>query len=242
MYYIGWMMINIHLILAFFIIFGIGLVFKNKHSGKWIVLMSFLLFFIIGHTNIGYIPVKNLENSTEQSQLTESSFDGIILLGGNFSLQHSTDTHPVFNLAASRLFEAIRLALKYPEKRIVFSGTKLEAILTKKYFEEFGINLDRVVIDDQAKTTKDNAKNIKKLINEDAKKTWLLVTSAFHMKRSVALFKNVDVNVIPHPVDYHIKNNIHNKNKSYTFQFERDGFTFWQIGIKEFLGLMELKN
>ena len=42
----------------------------------------------------------------------------------------------------------------------------------------------------------------KELVTPQAGETWLLVTSAFHMPRSVGLFRKVDFPVIPWPTDY----------------------------------------
>jgi uncharacterized SAM-binding protein YcdF (DUF218 family) len=236
MYYLGWLIINIDIVLALIIFLGICLSFNNKSIGKWITFLAFTIFFFIGHTNIVHIPGYLLESSIEKPVVeNDSSFEGIIILGGNFSLQHSTKERPIFNLAASRLFEGILLAKKYPDKKIIFTGTKLEADLTKKYFEEFGIERDRMFIDDTAKNTSDNAKNVRKLLGEDIKKTWVLVTSAFHMKRSALLFKEQGIHIIPYPIDYHAE-------KNYRFSLSKNGFLHWYAISKEFLGLLELNK
>ena len=42
----------------------------------------------------------------------------------------------------------------------------------------------------------------KRLVAPEAGQTWLLVTSAFHMPRAMALFRKADFAVLPWPVDF----------------------------------------
>jgi uncharacterized SAM-binding protein YcdF (DUF218 family) len=59
-----------------------------------------------------------------------------------------------------------------------------------------------VQIDDQSRNTEENAANAKALAGNVNGQVWLLVTSAFHMPRSVGLFQKVDFPVVPWPADY----------------------------------------
>ncbi len=61
---------------------------------------------------------------------------------------------------------------------------------------------DRIVVDNASKTTYENAEAVLKYADEHQVKKILLVTSAYHMKRSMLVFKNVledtGVEVIPY--------------------------------------------
>ena len=59
-----------------------------------------------------------------------------------------------------------------------------------------------MIIEDESKDTKDHPKFIQKIVGNDR---FVLVTSASHMPRSIALFKKHGMNPIPAPTDYLVK-------------------------------------
>ena len=128
---------------------------------------------------------------------------GLVLLGGSFVIDASEDRRePVYNLAASRIFDFLAIARRYPKARIVFTGTDVEAKLARRVFAEQGLDMARVTFEDRSINTADNARNTKALIDPKPGETWALVTSALHMPRSVGLFRGAGWEVIPCPVNY----------------------------------------
>jgi len=65
---------------------------------------------------------------------------------------------------------------------------------------------------------------------------WLLVTSAFHMPRSVGLFRKVGFAVEPCPVDWHVGRDAADI-LAFT-QFSTDGLVRTDIAVREWLGLV----
>ncbi|MBE9533276.1 MAG: YdcF family protein, partial [Proteobacteria bacterium] len=64
-----------------------------------------------------------------------------------------------------------------------------------------GINKQRLIIESQSRNTFENFRLMKPLLPK-SDGVYLLVTSAFHMPRSVAIARKQGVNVIAYPVDY----------------------------------------
>jgi uncharacterized SAM-binding protein YcdF (DUF218 family) len=65
----------------------------------------------------------------------------------------------------------------------------LESVLLKKYFVRIGIPAADILIDSVSDNTYENAVNTAKILNtEFAGGSYLLITSAFHMRRSLACF------------------------------------------------------
>lgn len=114
-----------------------------------------------------------------------------------------------------------------PWHKIVFTGTPLEAEITHQYFKDFQINENRIIIENQSKNTRDNAKNTSKILKGMSDKKWVLVTSAFHMKRSMHLFKNEGLNVLPYPVDYHTADTL-------SLHLIKGGAVYWTPIISEY--------
>ena len=230
LYWVGFLIINIDISLTALIFLGLILVFCKKPSGKWIVLPSFLLLTCIQLTTLSHWPGIFLESSAPVRPKNINDAEGFILLGGSFR-STSTKEQVHFNLAGSRLLEFMALVLEHPDKKVVFTGTPLEAEITKKYFQKFKISDSRLIIDNKARNTEDNAKNVAALLKGDKRKKWILVTSAFHMKRSTLLFKKYGVHTESYPVDYHTKPSFH---------LTKGGAMYWAAAIKEYMGLFHL--
>ncbi len=66
-----------------------------------------------------------------------------------------------------------------------------------------GLGLDetRLVLEGESRNTAENAEFTRDLLGQGSGKI-ILVTSAFHMPRSVGLFRAAGVDVVPWPTDY----------------------------------------
>ena len=71
-----------------------------------------------------------------------------------------------------------------------------------RFFTEFGIDENRLILENRSLNTHENAALTKTVIAGLPKGDWLLVTSAFHMPRSVGAFREQGIGVIPWPADY----------------------------------------
>jgi uncharacterized SAM-binding protein YcdF (DUF218 family) len=137
--------------------------------------------------------------------------DGIIVLGGAIGsgkpIQAET---PYLNDAAERITALVTLARRYPEAKLVYSGgsglvrdqSLREADMAKPMLESMGVASGRVIYERDSRNTWENAVFSKKLAEPKPGETWLLVTSAWHMPRSVGCFRKAGWNVVPYPVDY----------------------------------------
>lgn len=72
--------------------------------------------------------------------------------------------------------------------------------------EEFAMAMNvpksAIVLEGDSLNTRQNAVNIKKIMEAQRINSLLLVTSALHMPRSVAIFKKLGIKVTPAPTDY----------------------------------------
>ena len=110
----------------------------------------------------------------------------------------------------SRLIEFAILSNKYPEAKLVFTGGsgKLlsqnlkEADVLEPLLDVLGVDQGRMIYENRSRNTYENATLTKTLINPGHGENWILITSAFHMPRSIGVFRKAGWNVIPYPVDY----------------------------------------
>ena len=165
----------------------------------------------------GLLPISNwlllpLEQRFGRTDLAGREVDGIIVLGGaeDARIWMERGAHAL-NEAGERFTEAMALARRYPKARVVFTGGGIEIIGSPKIgadaaraiFRDLGLaEGDRLLLETKARDTWENAINVKALVQPKPGERWLLVTSAWHMPRSVGVFRHIGFAIEPWPVDY----------------------------------------
>ena len=79
-----------------------------------------------------------------------------------------------------------------------------EADFAAAVFESLGIAKSRLIMERRSRNTQENAEFSRALVAPEDGERWLLVTSAFHMPRSVGLFRKAGFSVEPYPVDWRV--------------------------------------
>lgn len=113
------------------------------------------------------------------------------------------------NQAGDRLTTTLWLAQRYPQAQVVLSGgggfllgeTESEAETMRRFFVSFGVADSRLVLEGQSMNTAENASFTRDAL-EGGEGVVLLVTSAFHMPRSVGIYRQEGVEVVAWPTDY----------------------------------------
>jgi uncharacterized SAM-binding protein YcdF (DUF218 family) len=150
-------------------------------------------------------------------QQMPESIDGIIVLGGGEDLKRSLSWNVAeLGNGGDRYIGAAYLAKTYPQAPVIFTGgsgsislqnTSGEGALAKTLLTTIGIDENRLIIESKSRNTYENFINTKPLLPRSskgqAKGTYLLVTSAFHMPRAVGIARQQGIKVIAYPVDYH---------------------------------------
>ena len=173
------------------------------------------------------------------------TFDVGIVLGGFSTFDVYTPPDRLnFNTAANRLSDAIILYKKGLIKKILLTGGngKLighnlnEADETLKFLNQLGINKDDILIENKSKNTRENAIFTKELLDENgfSKAKCLLITSAFHQRRSIGCFKKVGLDFQPFPAHF-IAEKLQWDFYS-TILPDRKAFENWEMFIKEWIG------
>src|SRR6185369_7203768 len=118
----------------------------------------------------------------------------------------------VVAVSLKKKIAAAAMAKRYPNARVVFTGGSAnlvskdarEADFAGEIFESLGVDKDRLTMERRSRNTQENAEFSKALVAPKAGERWLLVTSAFHMPRSVGLFRKAGFAVEPYPVDWRV--------------------------------------
>jgi uncharacterized SAM-binding protein YcdF (DUF218 family) len=200
--------------MALLIIGCIGLALVARHrrrAGLACLSVSLGAFAAIALLPIGDLLLGTLENRFPEVRTLPPDVSGIIVLGGavETDLSEARDM-PSLNEAAERMTSLVTLARHYPKAQLAFTGGNgllihgkmNEATVARDLFTALGVDQSRMVYEGRSRTTYENAVLLKAQLHPKPGETWLLVTSAWHMPRSVGLFRHAGWDVLPYPVGY----------------------------------------
>jgi uncharacterized SAM-binding protein YcdF (DUF218 family) len=241
---IGYLLLPTNLLIAIGFVGAILMVTRIASFGRKLVMAAVLLLVICGLSPLGNLLLYPLESRFPPWDAARGAPDGIIVLGASIeadlSAAHGT---PVVRSAPDRLIVAAALAHRYPNARIVFSGGSAnlisndarEADFAGAIFESLGISKSRLIMERASRNTLENAEFSKALVAPKDGERWLLVTSAFHMPRSVGLFRKAGFEVEPYPVDWRVG------GWDDIFKFSNvavDGLGRTDLAVREWMGLI----
>jgi uncharacterized SAM-binding protein YcdF (DUF218 family) len=168
---------------------------------------------------------------------------GIIVLGGALGHPDSFLAHGQVPLgeAAERMTVPVGLMRQHPKLELVFSGGEgrllttgvTEAELARVFYQEQGLEMARVHLENGSRNTRENAQQVARQLGERCQESWLLVTSAWHMPRSMAEFEAVGCNTTAYPVDFRTGQSTPLTEYSLAISLLR-----WQTALHEWLGLL----
>lgn len=209
--------------------------------------LAVLTLGITGFTNVGAMMMADLENRFSRPALETPPALAIVLGGGiSTGISARRGTY-AFSSAADRYIEALRLARLYPEMKILvtggdnsLSGNKNgEAAPAARFFADHGIAAERLIYEPSARNTAENASLTAALLDKHELKDarCLLITSAYHMPRSMERFGRQRMDVTPWPADYRTDG-----NAAFAFSFDKPMINAMMLStaLREWAGLMLL--
>lgn len=196
------------IIIILFLI-GIGNLFnRRKKSGLLLIVISIFMYWA---STDAFIDKKLYNLEAVYSPITEDNLkrgEIYVLLGGGIITTTVEGNIPGI-MPSVRILKTAEYYKKYPKKIYISGGSPLqnqesESSVYARELISLGVNPTDIIIEDNSKNTNENALFIKEKLNSIENKNIILITSAFHMKRSVAIFqKNMqEFEIIPAPCNY----------------------------------------
>ena len=159
----------------------------RKHSpGRWALAAITAVFYLLSIEPVSNGLIHPLETAYDQPQGADVDGDVIILLGGGSraGVPDFDGSGQVGSAAANRFLMALRLQKAKDLPILLSGGTILKG-------------------DAKSRNTAENAAFSRQICEHQGWKKPILVTSAFHMPRSVRFFTRQGMDVTPYPCDYH---------------------------------------
>ncbi|HLF29412.1 MAG TPA: YdcF family protein [Xanthomonadales bacterium] len=185
---------------------------KRRMSGAC-GLLALLLLWISSTPFVAESLYGRLEASFPPQPLTQIPASScIIVLGGAVGLPLAPREDIELTEAVDRVHKAVQLYRAGKGGRVfVTAGNQpgsppgpSEAALIGELLVEWGVPADAIQLEGNSRNTRENALNLKPLIESGGCDRSLLVTSAAHMQRAVAAFKAAGLYVYPVSTDVRV--------------------------------------
>jgi uncharacterized SAM-binding protein YcdF (DUF218 family) len=235
----------LHFILLLMLI-GLGLqLSRMRRLGLWVLNIAAACLLILAFSPLAAWLEAPLETRFPRPGLLDPAPDGIIILGGALDADLSAGRSDFYALndAGERLTEVPRLARLYPNAKIIYTGGPFESppgVLNeaqdaRRLLVDLGVSPDRITTEEHSLTTWENAIMSKAIVNPAPDSHWLLVTSAFHMPRSMGTFRKAGwPGIVAYPTDYRLPDS---RAEQGTSRAAIDNLTLIEIAAKEWYGL-----
>jgi uncharacterized SAM-binding protein YcdF (DUF218 family) len=225
----------------FFAFFVAALIIKRQPLKRRLFITSAVLLLIFSnpflinefahHWDIKPVPLKK-----------DGTYSCAIVLGGFTSVDEKGNGY--FNGAADRFLQGLKLLQTGKVSHILITGGNgmlvhdnfTEGDWAKVQLELLKVPDSCILVENKSRNTVENAAFSKQVLAQNhLQPPYLLVTSAYHMRRALGIFKTNKMDVIPFPC-----NRFAGDTKIYVDQFIPDGGVFggWNVYIKEFFGVL----
>jgi len=219
---------------------------KSKFRFKLFSDLILILLILISFFPLGKLGLKYLEKDyILQDKINK--IDNIVVLAGSEKVFSTEITKKLsLNDGSERLISSAKLALDYPNSKIYYLGgdgrlvkSKFnEADVAKIFYSNIHLDLNKVIFINNTRNTIENLKAFKNI--NTVNQSNILVTSAFHMKRSMMIAKKLDLNIKPYAVDFRSINDFDILNYYQMFSIA-DNWQSFNIFFRELLGIFVFK-
>lgn len=243
-------MIYLHKFLPFFVL-PLGITFVLTLAGvvlrrRFLCWLAMACLWIAAMPVTGDVAIRAAEGWEVRRPAGEMpQADAIVVLSGGLSL--APGDPPVSEwINVNRFLGGIELYRAGKAPLLVFTGGWLpwrpleepEGRVMIPYAADMGIPADHMLTTDKVANTAEEAAAVAALLGSmlrDRKQPRvLLVTSAYHMRRSLLLFRRHDLHVVPYPVDFQVSQG---KERTFLDYLPRaEGLRQTERALREFYG------
>ncbi len=216
---------------------------RRARAGRALMAAGLLLLAVAGLSPLGNWLIEPLENRFPPWNPAGGAPDGIVVLGGAISPDVSFPRAQAgLNEAAERVTAAVELARRYPAARLLYSGGNPwrraapgEADVAVALLERMGVARERIIVENKSRNTVENAVYSLELAAPKPGERWLLVTSAYHMPRSIGIFRRLGFDVEAYPVDWRTAGD---EGPLFPFDSVGSGLRRTDTAVREWFGLV----
>ena len=231
----------------FLLVGAAALMISYKTKKKNWLIGSLLLIYMLSIRPVSDMLIKPLEYRYGQPALTAlQDARAIVMLGGGAckGVKDFDGEGQIGADAANRLLMALRLhkALHLPivlSGGQVFSYSASEAEIEYRLLKACGVEEKYLITESKSRNTAENASFTRQFCEQNGFDKVILVTSAYHMPRSVMLFERAGMHVLPYPTDYKTDKDL--VLDPFAFVPDIANLRKSAIALKEYIGITAIK-
>ena len=223
---------------------------NRPNRRRWCVIIAVGLFFITSNRFLANEALRAWEwdpmpiNEVPNTQVA-------VLLGGMTNQDMELNDRVFFAGNEDRLIQTAHLYFIGKVEQILITGgtgrimmdsaITPEAILLQNTLLDWGVPKEDIILETESFNTYENAVFTAAILDSlGITSTPILVTSAFHMRRSVGCFQKAGLEVIPYPADFETIDYI-TRYPAYFFIPQEEAPAMWRRIIKEMVGYTAYK-
>ncbi|AFZ30544.1 YdcF family protein [Gloeocapsa sp. BRSZ] len=190
------------------IIFALITLWKKPRQASTALTIALVVLLLASNGWVSRSLVRSLEFQNIPQQLPNA--DAIVVLGG--ATKPAFPPRPSVDLSeeSDRMFYAAQLYHQKKAPFVILSGGRIdwsgagpsESADMAIIMQQLGVPESAIIQEPDSLNTYENAVNVKKILRSRQFNQVLLVTSAMHMPRSLAIFNKLKISAIPAPTDF----------------------------------------
>lgn len=184
---------------------------ERRRAGLWTLSAAFAWLWIWSMPVTGDALLGWLERDFEYRAAEEvTAADAIVVAGGAFSSGLGQWPYPDAGGNVDRYWHAARLYHAGKAPQVILSGGRdprrpeswSEAESGAIFLRDLGVPDEALILESRARTTRDNATRVAGIAERRGLDEILLVTSAAHMRRTLATFRGAGIDARPVATDF----------------------------------------
>ncbi len=221
---------------------------KSRERIRRRALIAFGLIYLLMNSFLVDEVMRRWELPLKSVNEIDTVYAAAVVLGGHMvTMDHSTDRR-IFRAPADRVIQALELYKQDRVFSIILSGgpshplhqSEFEAAWLRDFLLVAGVPHDDILVDSTSRNTYENAKNVAMILQQAGiQDTVLLITSASHMRRAAASFREAGIAIHTYPADKWVGSRRY--DLEHLLVPDTDALLKWRILVHEMIGWVAYK-
>lgn len=191
-----------------------GSLVRSDKSRKRVVVAALILLLLFSNLYLTMLAFNQWEPKPVNIRDIKEQHDvGILLSGGLINSQQPNEDHPSLGGNGDRVLQTFLLYKAGKIKKILITGTSADQLIAMKKGEtrraaellvSWGVPAHDIIFEEKARNTRENAVFSARILKQKFPSgKYILITSAFHMRRSAGCFEKAGIQTTIFPADFY---------------------------------------
>ncbi len=236
------------------LVIALVLRWKKSRLTPAFISAALMILFLSGNTWVSNGLAQSLEwQNIPKGELPTA--DAIVVLGGGIRSKAYPRPDVDFSEAGDRVWYGASLYRAGKAPKVIVSGGRIawkgggkpESEDLANLLVTMGVPKVDIISEGESMNTRDNGVYVQKILKANNFKTILLVTSAMHMPRSMAIFKHLGIKAIAAPTDYRVsqleldEQNLQTESMILSLMPDEEHLAVTTSAIREYIGMLVYK-